>query len=90
MASDVLAKMACIMHGFDGVNVKGSRSRVGGGGLIMEMSLFLAKRGATRYIPPILRFGKAVTAMMNLLVMTMTAATDRCGASCCWLFSSSC
>jgi hypothetical protein len=55
-ALDVLAKMAHIMRGFDGIDIKSGHGPVSSGGLIMEMSSFLAKRGAMRDIPPILRF----------------------------------
>jgi hypothetical protein len=56
MASDLLAKMARIICMFDGFDVKSSCGRVCTGGLIMEISSFLAKRGAIRDILPILRF----------------------------------
>ncbi len=85
-ALDVLAKMAHIMHGLDGINVEGGCGRISSGGLIMEMSLFLAKCSVMRDIPPILRFWGG----SNRPIATTTAATDRCGASCRWLFSSSC
>ncbi len=55
-ASNVLAKMAHIMHGFDGIDIKGGHGCVGGGGLITEMSSFLAKPGAMQDVLPILRF----------------------------------
>jgi hypothetical protein len=57
-ALDVLAKMARIMCGFKGINIKGGRGCVGGRGLITEMSSFLAKPGAMRDVPPILRFSE--------------------------------
>jgi hypothetical protein len=55
-ALDVLAKMAHILHGFDGIDIKGGHGCVGGGGLITEMSSFLAKPGAMQDVLPILRF----------------------------------
>jgi hypothetical protein len=56
MALDMLAKMACIMHRFDGIDVNGGCGRVSSRGLIIEMSSFLAKRGGIWDVPPILRF----------------------------------
>jgi hypothetical protein len=44
-ASDMLVKMARIMHGFTSVDVEGSHGHIGGRGPIMEMSSFLAKCG---------------------------------------------